>query len=583
MNDEKISFLQLSMKSIRKSIKGIDDSYHNFWDILAELLQNSVDAINRKEDKTGNIEIEIDSIKKMIRVKDDGIGIKKDDIPILLSPFSTDKEDEFESIGEKGVGLKFVIFQSNEFKMKTSFLNSQETSYVSISGARDWKNRNSLDEVYLHREIKKDDFFGTEILIEDIEKPDLFNLSFETMKFILRTKTVIGNVLSVLDNKENIKVKLIMKDNNNNLYCENIPYKYWLPIENKPINELITMDEYKDWLSISKRTETDKKNKLRNKIIYGQGTIKHNDNREIKYWTCVVPSRDEWKYISINDRLTSEEILDDKALIEEYIDRMHQPGIYMSVKGMPTGISIEKPTTGAFGYWPNVFIIFEDKSLKFDIGRKVINGNTSKIYKEYAKKIFNEFYNYVFKYIKGDTEEEYFTWDRTETIAEVDNMPRLNSDVVNFRNLPSDQEASVAAIFYELIGSRHFKGLEPVISGYKNKYDLYAYWNDRFTVIEFKSKLSNIINDFKNLTKLSSEVDYVVCWDVNSDDVNAFNDISVKLEDISASMFNRRRNAILPETTHKLIVSESIKPIYVLDLKKILEKISEGVEVGIRQ
>ena len=40
-------FLSLSMAMVRRSIRGIDDSYSNYWDILAELLQNSVDAIKK--------------------------------------------------------------------------------------------------------------------------------------------------------------------------------------------------------------------------------------------------------------------------------------------------------------------------------------------------------------------------------------------------------------------------------------------------------------------------------------------------------------------------------------------------------
>ena len=49
MKEEVCSFLQPNIRSIRKAIKGIDESYSNYWDILAELTQNSIDAINRKE------------------------------------------------------------------------------------------------------------------------------------------------------------------------------------------------------------------------------------------------------------------------------------------------------------------------------------------------------------------------------------------------------------------------------------------------------------------------------------------------------------------------------------------------------
>ena len=47
MDTEKIPFLMPNNFIIRKSIKGIEDSYNNFWDIIAELVQNSVDAINK--------------------------------------------------------------------------------------------------------------------------------------------------------------------------------------------------------------------------------------------------------------------------------------------------------------------------------------------------------------------------------------------------------------------------------------------------------------------------------------------------------------------------------------------------------
>lgn len=45
---ENYNFLEPNISQIRKSIKGIDDSYNNEWDILAELLQNAVDAIRLK-------------------------------------------------------------------------------------------------------------------------------------------------------------------------------------------------------------------------------------------------------------------------------------------------------------------------------------------------------------------------------------------------------------------------------------------------------------------------------------------------------------------------------------------------------
>ena len=45
---EEKSFLDFDAKIKKKSLKDIKDSYNNYWDILTEVIQNSVDAIIRK-------------------------------------------------------------------------------------------------------------------------------------------------------------------------------------------------------------------------------------------------------------------------------------------------------------------------------------------------------------------------------------------------------------------------------------------------------------------------------------------------------------------------------------------------------
>ena len=316
---EKIPFLKPTINSIRKSIKGIDDSYNNFWDILAELIQNSVDAINKKYEKKGKIELEINSIDKSIQIYDDGIGIDTNKIPILLSPFSTDKEDDLGSIGEKGVGLKFVIFQSNSFKMKTSTLNSDIISKVNIPGAKMWKEGDSLEEFCMDLETEMGNFLGTEILVKGIENDQLFDLNFKSLKFIIRTKTAIGNVLSLFEEESNIKVSLKYIDRSGKIWQEELPFKYWLPTENIKRSDKCDLDDFKAWLSEADRSDAEKRNKLKNKIIIKQGEIFHNDYRNIKYWSCFVPKRKLWNDISIKDGLLTEDIIDDEEKMQNKI------------------------------------------------------------------------------------------------------------------------------------------------------------------------------------------------------------------------------------------------------------------------
>ena len=118
------NFLNQGIEQIRQSVIDIDDSYNNDWDILAELIQNSVDAIRKTEKKNeGILSIKVDAQNKSITVKDNGKGIDPQKLPKLLCMFGTDKRGDENSIGEKGVGLKFAIFSCNDFYLKSgSFL-----------------------------------------------------------------------------------------------------------------------------------------------------------------------------------------------------------------------------------------------------------------------------------------------------------------------------------------------------------------------------------------------------------------------------------------------------------------------------
>ncbi len=573
-----ISFLKPTINSIRKSIRGIDDSYNNFWDILAELIQNSVDAINSKEEKKGNIYIEINSIKKSIQIRDDGIGIRHSEIPVLLSPFSTNKEDDADSIGEKGVGLKFVIFQSNDFLLKTKYINEDVKSVAIIKNAKNWKNNTNEEDLPLILKSTDEDFIGTDITISGIVNDKIFNMNFDTIKFILRTKTAIGNVLNIFEDNSNIKIKLKLITLNGDISEGDVPYKYWLPTESVKNSDKLNLKDYNEWLNASDRSNSDKQNKLKNKIIYKYDTINHNDVRKIKYWMCFVPKREVWNKLSINDNLLTEEIVKDEVAYAEKNLCIHQSGIYTSVKGMPTGISITPPNAGKDGYWANVFIILEDRQLNFDIGRKSINSAVKAMYQKHVKTLFNEITNKVSKYISGDPDMAVnHIWNRDNLKMDIENLPPLDTSVVNFGKLPNEQEASVVAVFYELIGANKIENLRPIITGYREKYDLYAYYKNHFIVMEFKSHLRNIIKDFDDLVKLSNEIDYIVCWDVNDDDKTELYKKGLTLETVLDSNLFDNKEEYMKETTHKLIISSTSKPIYIIDLKELLSKLNEEI------
>ncbi|MBF0542266.1 MAG: ATP-binding protein, partial [Nitrospirae bacterium] len=195
---ENINFLTPDLKQIRHSIKDIDDSYNHEWDILAELCQNAVDAIRKSKIEDGIINLRIDAINNSIFISDNGIGIDPDELPILLKPFATNKRDDNDAVGEKGVGLTFVLFSCNDFRIKSGNNNGSSTGL--IKDARIWKERTDDAPLHLDFQESSESFYGTEITLNKISDCPIFMLNFNQLKYTLRTKTAIGSTRFIWDN-----------------------------------------------------------------------------------------------------------------------------------------------------------------------------------------------------------------------------------------------------------------------------------------------------------------------------------------------------------------------------------------------
>jgi molecular chaperone HtpG len=562
-----LDFLQPDVNQIRHSIKDIDDSYNHSWDILAELCQNAVDAIRRGNPERGLITIAIDSNEKSISISDNGVGIAPDKIPALLKPFSTDKAQDEETIGEKGVGLTFVVFACNDFYIKSG--NATGTSEGKVLNAYAWKNSIDLSPLKLEHKALTDSYQGTFVEAKGIENPSIFNLKLKQLVYVLRTKTAIGNTRVLWTDDKEIDVILKFKDQEGQINETRVPFKYWLPTETLPENAKLDFDEFVRWKNATDRTDHEKRSKLKDKVVFRNHHFEHSDQRLIRYASCFVPRRVAWEKISVSEELCTLEQVQDNQWIENFGFVRFEGGIYSSVKGMPTGISTEHPSTGGAGYWSNIFIIFEDPKLKFDIGRKSIHGKQAGVLRDYSRRLFNDYVQNLTKYLSGDVEtnEE---WNRDEVFAEIEALVDLNIPDFRFKKSPADQEASVAALFFEGIGNRKIRDIIPLCSGYRNKYDLYALWGKKKLVIEFKSRLRNILRDFDDMQKMFSEINCLVCWEVSGDDEQELANMGMSLEKIEASPLASTNTQTFPHATHKLVLSGYVPPIYVIDLKVAL-------------
>ena len=95
--------------------------------------------------------------------------------------------------------------------------------------------------------------------------------------------------------------------------------------------------------------------------------------------------------------------------------------------------------------------MFEDRQIKFDIGRKALTGRQSEVYRKKAKEIFSE-YAKLFKYVGRKELDEKPEWQKNIIFAEIEKELDLSHPLIKLQKYPSKQEASVAGLFYECIG-----------------------------------------------------------------------------------------------------------------------------------
>ena len=360
---EQIDFLQPSAPQIRHQIKNVVDSYNHDWDLLAELAQNSVDAITLEKPIQGQMTLEIDACEQRIVFADNGCGISPDDLPSLLAPFSTAKLGNESLIGQKGVGISFVIFCSSYFEIESH--HSDGSCRASISGAWAWIDSQTDELPKLSLEpIASESASGTRITVflPSESSKDFFRYTYDQLVMILRTRTAIGDVRTIWGRAPDKSVALTFKNLDGVTRSEHMDCSYFLPITRLSPSQYISLRDFEEW-NTGDRSDVEKRRKLKDKLIYLDG-LKERSGRRIRFWSCFVPQRKAWDIVSVNSQMIDREILDLSPVdrIEKYgeAEYLFSGGMYTSTRGMPTGIRSELRAKGSAGYLPNFFIIVDD-------------------------------------------------------------------------------------------------------------------------------------------------------------------------------------------------------------------------------
>ena len=124
-----------------------------------------------------------------------------------------------------------------------------------------------------------------------------------------------------------------------------------------------------------------------------------------------------------------------------------------------------------------------------------------------------------------------------------------------------------------MIGKGIINDIIPIYLGYRNKYDLYAYYvsthngKKRFGIYEFKSHLRNLTKDFSEARKVFDELEYVICWDVNDTDIQQLSTFGIGCEKIENGTLH---TIDCPSSVTYRLSIPNCNPVYVIDLKELV-------------
>lgn len=538
-----LDFLKESTpKRLRREIQNIIDSYSHPWDVLAELCQNSVDAIakhrelNPKDARSAySIEISINQDTRTLRIRDDGVGIDQDLLTDLLAPHGTDKDSDPSQIGEKGVGLTYTIFLTNNYTISSRTTKNHFRGVINyasdwVSGKSDTTPTFEITESGSDVATPAQTFTEISLTLAGSEATgdNIISDPLADIEFVLRSRTAIGNTKYLFAPGQTLPINVTLEliDSAGVRVSHSIVPKFYTPEEGIEAADLIRLSDYMEKAALL--SDEQKSRLLRQKAIVhsGKATL---SGRQIDFYGLFSPSR------KLFDRLAEKlGLIQD----EESESTLLRGGIYVATKGMPTGIELGPPQGGSAGYWPNFYILIEDDSLKLDLGRKSLPGRLVGSLRKIAKvEIFDKI-RPLAQFVGPDPDIRppfigaLQNQMKSEEFARLKKLSDIGYEPLAFRKDPDNQEAAVVAIFHELVGMGILSDYFPYASGHKATYDLWctyrarrkevgsqysAYFDKAETrdldiVIEFKYDAKSLLTDLNDNRKYFSDIDLVVCW-----------------------------------------------------------------------
>lgn len=405
-----------TLRRQKRNIRNVLHSYVGWYDPFAELIQNALDAVERrKKDEpkgyTPTVRIVIDTPNNSISVSDNGIGLDEATFKQFLAPGESFKD--LDSRGSKGVGATYVAYGFNYLRVDTKTKNFVASG--EMEKAREWLDRevsasNPLvfpvgtacpdpEFVNFDRGVSITLKFDNSTQPRDLSWPQLNNA--KAWFVALSTRTALGAV------RKNIPAKgtVLHIDKDGAQTSHSFAELYYLA----PHSHLDRTKKYDDvYETLKKRFAAGNSTvppSLKNldavyfdwdadSIVAHVESLTEEEAKLVKFYNAKV----------IGDFMYGTGAWDDIAKKIGYRANagIYGPGIQLATNNMPQGELIQIPLTRYAGRQNQVHILINLEGVTVDLGRKGFPKDAVDFAKILAAKMIRENFEKISRCLRND-------------------------------------------------------------------------------------------------------------------------------------------------------------------------------------
>lgn len=564
----------------KREIKNILKSYVGMYDSFSELIQNALDAVDKRlqENDTNykrKLWLEINLKENSFTIVDNGVGFNQAEFRSFLAPNISFKVAG-DTRGNKGVGSTYIAYGFDYLQFGTKGNGHQFIG--ELKGGRQWTEDtngivtrpvviNSNSDNLVFESIDRGSIFKIKFGGEQTRPKDLSWFSASTAEqwmYLLLIKTPLGAINNQKTEEDCVQfdLKVIDKlDNITTISDKEAKFIYPHTKIKASINLKYVLDDQKKLVEASKdASQIPSKYKQSNGIyeFFNSEEIKNLrkyedeekaliDKFNINAYGYFTYSTSVWD--QFNDKLAK--------LRKGY--RVLKGGLQLANNSMIQGELIAIPLTSNIGYQNQCFIIVHFKNADPDLGRKGFQPELKDLAETIAVSIVNRFKKWkrLLKADSGATPDiirniELNDWIRNQENYEIEHPLVLSNEnffkPVNEISIVSEpqSEQDVIVLFNQLIAGGVIRGIKLLSTSQIKQYDgIFKFYvkepvenyvfdkitnplgviesncGEEFTtepkILEYKFNLDALIHEFETEYKKPIDISLAIAWEMGSE------------------------------------------------------------------